>query len=238
MIVRNWMQKNPITITGDTLVSEAKRLISENNLHVLPVVENGKLRGLITRASCLRAGLCVTNTQSADELRFFTNRLKVKDIMVRKPATIDAEDTMEHCLERGREIGVGQFPVLNNGEVVGIISANEVFSLAAHFLGAWEKRSGITLSPIEIRPGVIGSITDIVESQGSEVQAIYPIGSGKPSEYKGHQKKKIIVRFHSDDVKSVVTALEAAGYRVLESVQAINTGNPQQDSASGSYVSH
>jgi len=237
MIVRNWMQQDPITITGDTLVSEAKRLISENNLHVLPVVENGELRGLVSRASCLRSALFVTNTQSADELSFFTNRLKARDIMVRNPATIEAEDTMEHCLERGRELGVGQFPVMENSEVVGVISANEIFSLAAHVLGAWEKRSGITLAPIKIEPGVIGSISDIIESQGAEVQAIYPLGTGQPGATKG-VRKRIIVRFHSSDVKSVVTALEAAGYHVLESVQATKPDSAQHPSSNSRYATH
>jgi hypothetical protein len=68
-------------------------------------------------------------------------------------------------LQRGQELGIGQFPVMEQGQVVGIISANEIFSLAAHFLGAWEKRSGVTLAPLEIKPGMIGRITDIVEAR-------------------------------------------------------------------------
>jgi CBS domain-containing protein len=35
MLVRNYMHPHPMTIDSDTLVSEAKRLISENNLHAL-----------------------------------------------------------------------------------------------------------------------------------------------------------------------------------------------------------
>ena len=41
MIVRDWMQQSPLTCSGDMLVSEAKRLLSENNLHALPVVDDG-----------------------------------------------------------------------------------------------------------------------------------------------------------------------------------------------------
>ena len=55
MIVRNWMQANPMVVSGDTLLSEAKRVLTEHNLHGLPVVDGGRLRGLITRANCLRA---------------------------------------------------------------------------------------------------------------------------------------------------------------------------------------
>ena len=135
MIVRNRMQPNPTMVSGDTLLSEAKRILTEHNLHGLPVVDGGRLRGLITRANCLRAAHFALRSQSNDELNFFSTRLKVKDLMVRNPATIDANDTMEHCLHKGQELGVAQFPVMDGNQVVGIISANEIFSLAAHFLG-------------------------------------------------------------------------------------------------------
>jgi acetoin utilization protein AcuB len=198
MIVRNWMQANPMVVSGDTLLSEAKRILTEHNLHGLPVVDGGRLRGLITRANCLRAAHFALRTQNTDELNFFSTKLKVKDLMVRNPTTIDANDTMEHCLQVGQELGVAQLPVMDGDQVVGIISANEVFSLAAHFLGAWEKRSGVTLAPLELKPGMIGRITDIVEAAGAEV----------------------IVRFHCPSTAIVVKALEDAGFPVIESVQA------------------
>ncbi|MCF8151797.1 MAG: CBS domain-containing protein [Burkholderiaceae bacterium] len=221
MIVRNWMQANPLIVSSDTLLSEAKRIITENNLHGLPVVDNGRLRGLITRANCLRAAHFVLRTQNTDELNYFSTRIKVRDLMVRNPATVDANDTMEACLHMGQELGVAQFPVMDQGQVVGMISANEIFSLAAHFLGAWEKRSGITLAPMDLKPGMIGKITDIAEAAGAEVQAIYPIG--KPGEINPQERhmKKVVIRFHAEDVKAVASALETAGFEVLESVSAV-----------------
>ena len=143
MLVRDWMHAEPLTTSGDTLVSEAKRLLTENNLHALPVVEEGRLRGLVTRANVLRMGHFVTRTQNPDEFAFFVTRLKVKDIMVRRPATVQADDTMELCLRRGRELGVAQFPVLDGQALVGVISATEIFQLAAHCVAS---------SPPGVRP--------------------------------------------------------------------------------------
>lgn len=139
MIVRNWMQANPITIPSDTLASEAKRLLIDNNLNALLVVDSGRLRGLVTRHNVMRMGHYVTRTQNPDEVSFFVNRLRVRDFMVRNPATVDADDTMEHCLEYGKELMVAQFPVMENGQVVGIISANEIFQLAAHLCAIMEE---------------------------------------------------------------------------------------------------
>jgi acetoin utilization protein AcuB len=145
MLVRDWMKPEPLTTAGDTLVTEAKRLLTENNLHALPVVDGGRLRGLVTRANVLRTGHFVTRTQNPDEFAFFATRLKVKDIMVRRPATVQANDTMELCLRRGRELGVAQFPVLDGDTLVGVISATEIFQLAAHCVAS---------SPPGLRPGV------------------------------------------------------------------------------------
>lgn len=224
MLVRNWMQQNPIVIGSDTLVHEAKQIITDNNLHGLPVVDSGRLRGLITRAICLRAAHYVLRTQDSDELNYFSNCVKVKDLMVRNPVTIEATDTMEHCLEVGIQHGVAQLPVMEEGRVVGIISANEMFALAAHFLSAWEKRSGITLAPMDLKPGTIGQIADIVEAAGAELQAIYPIGKPSDVNPQTHPLKRVVVRFHCNGIEQVVAALERAGFPVIESVHAARSG--------------
>lgn len=218
MMVRNWMQANPATIPSDTLVSEAKRVLAESNLHALPVVDGARLRGLVTRANLLRTGHFVLRTQNQDEFNYFATRLKVKDIMVRNPATVQADDTMEHCLLKGRELGVAQFPVLDGERVVGVISANEIFQLAAHCLGAWERRSGVTLAPVRLGPGVLGRVADVAEAAGAVLQALYPVGRQDARPEGGFPEKKVIIRFHANNVSEIVSALEAAGFPVIESV--------------------
>jgi acetoin utilization protein AcuB len=80
----------------------------------------------------------VLRTQDPDEFNFFVNRLRVRDVMVRNPATVSDDETMVECLRRGRELKVAQFPVMHGKQVVGIISANEIFQLAAHCLSQWQ----------------------------------------------------------------------------------------------------
>jgi len=216
MIVRNWMQPDPILIPSDMLVSEAKRILSENCLHALPVVDEGRLRGLVTRANLLRIGQFVMRTQNPDEFQFFATRLKVRDVMVRNPATVRASDTMEHCLFVGRELGVAQLPVLEGDQVVGIISANEIFQLASHLLGAWERRGGLTLAPVVLGPGVLGRIVDVAESAGGVVQAVYPVGRDTNEARGAYPQKKVILRLHAADIREIATALQAAGFTVVE----------------------
>lgn len=219
MLVRDWMQADPITIASDTLVSQAKRLLADHNLHALPVVDDGRLRGLVTRANLLRMGAFVLRTQDPDEFNYFVTRLRVRDVMVRRPATIQAGDTMQQCLRRGRELGVAQFPVLDGERVVGVISANEIFQLAAHCLGVLEQRSSVTLAPLSMGPGVLGHIADVAEGAGAVLQALYPIAGGRqrPEYDAAESGTRVVIRFHAPAGADVVSALEAAGFPVLES---------------------
>ncbi len=211
MIVRNWMTRNPITVTGDTLVSEAKRILIEHNLRALPVTDaNGRLRGLLTRVICLRASEFVTRTQDPFEFEYFANRLKVKDVMVRNPRHVSAEDTMETCLRRGQEEKLAQLPVLEDGKVVGMISANEIFYLAAQVLGVWRQWNGLTIGPMRIEKGTLGKIGKIVEDAGAVLECIFSVGmngSNLPS--------KVILRF-TGEIEEVATAVANAGFQVLE----------------------
>lgn len=136
ILVSNWMKTNPMLISSNMLVSEAKQLLVENSLNALIVVDDeGHLRGLITRHNIMRMSHYVMRTQSPDEFSYFVNRLKVCDIMVRNPATVKDDDTMKRCLSYGNELMVAQFPVLKKDRVVGIISAKEIFQLAAYYVG-------------------------------------------------------------------------------------------------------
>jgi acetoin utilization protein AcuB len=221
MHVRNWMQANPITIPSDTLVSEAKRILSENHLHALPVVDDGRLRGLVTRANLLRMGQFVLRTQDPDEFNYFVTRLRVRDIMVRNPSTVQATDTMEHCLRKGQEFGVAQFPVMDGERVVGVISANEIFQIAAHCLGAWDRRGHITIGPVRLVPGAIGRIAAAAEGAGAVLQAVQPVSGRNDADAEaGNPERMVVVRFHGGEAGEIAAALEAAGYAVVESVQA------------------
>lgn len=217
MIVRHWMKADPLVIPSDMLVCEANRILGESNLHALPVVDRGRLRGLVTRTNLLRLDHFVLATQDTDELEYFNTRIKVRDVMVRNPATVQAEDTMVSCLLRGQTLGVAQFPVLDGTRVVGVISANEIFQLASHCLGAWEHRNGLTLAPVALTPGVMGRIVDVAEAAGAVLQALYPIGPALEDPGPGPVDKKVIIRFHARQPASVAAALEAAGFAVLES---------------------
>ena len=222
MIVRNWMQPNPVVIPSDMLVSDANRILSESTLHALPVVDGGRLCGLITRANLLRIGHFVSRTQSADELNFFVTRLKVRDVMVRNPATVQASDTMQQCLLKGRNAGRGAISGAGRRAAWSASSrptrsSNSPPTASAPGSNAVASR----WRRVELGPGVLGHIADVAEAAGAVLQALYPIGPQHEEAGRGATAKKVVIRFHAPEVDDVVSALEAAGFPVLESTEAV-----------------
>lgn len=47
------MVKNVVTITSETTIKEATRILAESDFHALPVVDNGILKGIITTTDLL-----------------------------------------------------------------------------------------------------------------------------------------------------------------------------------------
>lgn len=218
MILRNWMEKDPVIVGSETMVSEAIALLVENNLRALPVVDDGVLRGLVTRKDLQGCATAVSRAQNEHENEHFLSRLKIKDIMIRMPHTVDAGDSVEYCMLKGQEELIRNYPVMENGKLVGLVSSLELFSALSSILGADEIWCGITLEPMLIESGTIGKVTRVVDAAGAVLYGVFTM------RLPGMREKRIILRFDGgSDVDAVARALEEAGYRILEKTSAVQT---------------
>jgi acetoin utilization protein AcuB len=113
MIVKNWMSKYPDTMSSDLSAKEAIQLFDEIRVPFMSVVDNGRFKGLIARRDLREAAAWAIATQDVYEVQFFNDRLKVKDIMVRKPVTLSVNDSVETALEKGKKFGRSFLPVMD-----------------------------------------------------------------------------------------------------------------------------
>lgn len=210
MITRNWMKKDPVTIHSDALISEAMTLMAREKLAYLPVVDKGLLRGILLRRDLLEAATSVAARQCLHESAYFNQRLKVKDLMVRMPETVEADAPVEHAMKKGLEMGVSFFPVMDKGRLVGTVSYSEIFDTMSQILGIKEDWVGITLEGVEMGKGAMGRVTLDVEQSGALVHSIFTLRR------EGSEGKKIIVRLETDDLDQVVANLKGKGYRIVE----------------------
>ena len=98
MRIRDIMTKNPLTVDSETPIFEAKRIMKENNIRRLPVVDKGKLVGMATERMILEASPSPATSLSIHELHYLISKMKVKDIMAKNPITISPDTTFEDTL--------------------------------------------------------------------------------------------------------------------------------------------
>ena len=79
MEVKDYMSTNVITVTPETTVMKALDLMKEHDIHRLPVVEDGKLVGLLTEELVAGHSPSMATSLSMHELNYLlTRRLQAK----------------------------------------------------------------------------------------------------------------------------------------------------------------
>lgn len=144
MRVRDLMTKNPITVDSETLVMDARKIMEENNIRRLPVVDKGKLVGIVTMHDILMASPSPATSLSVYELNYLLAKMKVKEIMKKNPITVSPDTTFEEALRIGQEKKIGSFPVVENGKLVGIATESDIVRFVTRILGLKEEGSRIT----------------------------------------------------------------------------------------------
>jgi len=139
MRIRDFMTTNVVTITEDTSIHDARKIMDAHKIRRLPVMKRNKLVGLVTKHMLLEESPSPATSLSIHELRYLLAKMTVKEIMVKKPYTISPNMPPEDALQLGQEMGYGAFPVIDNGNLVGIVTESDIVRLMTKVLGVEEK---------------------------------------------------------------------------------------------------
>ncbi|MCI0454431.1 MAG: CBS domain-containing protein [Candidatus Dadabacteria bacterium] len=134
MIIKDWMTPNPVTVHPDTGVKTAFRLMKKGGFKQLPVVEEGKLVGIITDRDLRRPDL-VDEIQSWEQLYKLDDTFKVRGVMTTDAITVREDETIESACLILRKKKFNALPVVSNtGELVGILTVLDVLDAFIDFL--------------------------------------------------------------------------------------------------------
>ena len=103
--------------TPDTTVYDALESLEEMNVGALVVVENGRLVGIFTERDYARK-VILKGRASKETL--------VRDIMTERPIYVTPDSTIEQCMQLMSDKWIRHLPVLENDQVVGVISIGDV----------------------------------------------------------------------------------------------------------------
>ena len=223
MFIKNWMRKKVLTISSEMNANSAMRLLEENKLPFIPVVDNGVLRGILTRRDIRGAASAVTATQNVQEMNFFNKQVKVRDLMVRKPLTVSMNDTIETALEIGSEMGRSFFPVIDGDAVVGTVCDRDFKNALYQILGVGEGLCGITLEEENLSAEKLIDIVSLAGRTGALVRSLFTLKDP------ANGKKRLLLRFETEDIQPMVEALKEKGFCIME----INKAQQHQPPTTG-----
>src|SRR4030042_1466232 len=138
MRIRDMMTKNPITVESDTLVLDAQKIMKENNIRRLPVVDKGKLKGIITKHDLLEASPSPATSLSIHELNYLLSKMKVKEIMKKDPVTLTPDMPFEEALRITMEGLGGKLTDLE--KIISIANQHQTIILSMISLPRSEKK--------------------------------------------------------------------------------------------------
>jgi acetoin utilization protein AcuB len=205
------MTKNPITVDSETLVLDAQKIMQENSIRRLPVVDKGKLVGIVTKHDLLQASPSPATSLSIHELNYLLARMKVKEIMKKNPMTLTPDTPFEEALKMGQDKKIGSFPVVENGKLVGIATESDIVRFLTHALGIREEGSRVT---IEGLGGKFGDLEKIIAIANQRQTIILSMISLQRPEKKDWM---IVLRLKTTDPDPIVRDFKKAGFNVTYS---------------------
>ena len=157
MFVRDWMTPDPITVGSADPVGKARQLLVIHKVRRLPIVKGGRVVGMVTDRD-LRAGT------AADDAPVHT-------VGSQQVVTVGSGDTIEHAAAEMVSHRVSGLPVVEKGELVGIITETDVFRALVDMLGFREQAARMVLT---LEPGgpTLGAQLAALEARGLTLTSV------------------------------------------------------------------
>lgn len=116
MRLNELVRRKPITISGEATIYDVVKIMAEQNIGFLVVVENGRMVGVLSERDVVRS-LAERGNLS----------VKVSDICKRDIITLQADATLEEAAEKMGKHGIRHIVVVNkSGELIGVVSVRDL----------------------------------------------------------------------------------------------------------------
>jgi acetoin utilization protein AcuB len=133
-VVADIMKSNPVTVTPRNAIRTAINLMREGGYRRLPVVDRGRLVGIITDRDLRRAANSpfVVREQWYDN--FILDHIEVGSCMTPNPLTIEPTAPIADAARLMRNHKIGGLPVVTEGQLVGIITETDLLDFLVELL--------------------------------------------------------------------------------------------------------
>jgi acetoin utilization protein AcuB len=214
MYISDVMTTNVVTVPSSSSIADAKRIMTAHKIERLPVVDKGKLVGIVTARRLDQVSPSKASSLTVWELSYLLEKTTVKEIMEKHVVTVSPDMTVEEAVSIAQSNKVGSLVVLEDSKVVGIVTTNDFFyKIANPILGVAKGGTPLPGTRVEITGGGDGkAMEEIISTTNKLGLKMTSVHSMPPLE--GTTTKDLCIHVEKEDVSQLVSELESKGYKV------------------------
>lgn len=213
MLVEKRMKRDPVTLSPDDSFRHAMTLIRQKGVRHLPVVEGNRLVGIVTDRDIRQASPSPATSLEIHELHYLLEKIKIREIMTKKVYTVAPDTPIEEAARLMLQHRIGGLPVLQDGNLVGIITETDILTAFVDVMGIQQSQTRLELV-LEDRPGAFLDVCRIIQEQGGDIVSVVTATAA----HRGEEKKVLIFRLEGVQVDPLLVHLEAGGHGVLSAI--------------------
>ena len=215
LLVRDWMTEHLVTLSPEASVAEALTLCRKRRIRHIPILEEGRLVGIVSDRDLRDASPALGDPERARTLQ----EIRVADVMTREVITVDPQDSIENAAQQMYELKIESLPVVSEGavadagsavaeeEVLGIVTSSDVMRALVTLAGLPEPGCRIEVS-VPNREGILAEVAGKIRDLEVDIFNVL----SDPDRRSG--KRTMVFQLATADPSSVMQSLKTAGYEV------------------------
>ena len=208
MIVAKRMKHHPAFVDEGDSMKKAMDLLKENEIRHLPVLKDGKLVGILSERDIKQASPSQATALEIREIYYLLAKIKVKQIMTRRPYTISSTATIEEAALILREKKIGCLPVVDDGKLVGILTETDIIDAFIESMGVGGPGYRVELA-LPNKPGMLFEVLKLLKDFDANVVSV----ATAPRDESG--KIVNILRIETRNYKMLKAAIKKSGFELI-----------------------
>lgn len=196
-----------VSVTKDTLITEANDLMESHRLWMLPVVEDAKLIGYLQKDDVHTALPSPATMLSKHELPEVMSQITIQDFIKKNPLTVKPDMEIETAAELMAQKNLSGLAVVNSaGNLIGYINRSVMLDVLVEEMGLHRggKRFAIEFKD---RPGVMAEVSNIIAEMGMNFVSA--------SSFYHDDCYILVFRVETDDLTPVLDELKKRDYQII-----------------------
>lgn len=209
MIVERRMRKNPVWVDEEDSMKKAIDLLKEKGIRHLPVLRDGeKLVGIVSDRDIKAASPSPATSLEIREIYYLLDKIKIKQIMTKKPYTVSMGTPVEEAALIMREKRIGALPVVKDGKLIGIITETDILDAFLDAVGI--SRPGYRIEvALPNTPGQLFRIANLLNELDVNIVSVVTASAEDPG------KKILVLRIETNRYKVVKSLLKKEGIELI-----------------------